>query len=374
MDLIWAVYPGYSDEIFTKDELLNSVREHMDLAVRVIQRGSSPTPEELDARRGLGEQRAKQGVPLESVIQAYRSNERVIFLDLLAAMRDQPIREMNQYTELILTMFDLLTQQIINSYRDASAAIESLRERAESELMQAFASGVVPVAASIDRWVNVLGLDPSANYAGIAILGDPGAHGHKSQHLRHRLHRALQPYLLTPPLYGDVPDGTLVLVSLSPGAPLTADLLQGKLFDASDASTQVVGVGETRSGITLSVSSCDHALTAARAAMVRGPRTILGYSDALLEAFLMSRPTIADQLVDDFLGPLHGQPHLVETLESLYLNGLSQATVARELFVHVNTVTHRIRRTRELSGRDPLNLEDGAQFMLALRWLKLRDT
>lgn len=372
VDLIWATYPGYSEELFTKDELFQSVEEHMSLAIRVIRRGKTATAHELQARRGLGERRAQQGVPLESVIQAYRSTERVIFLDLLAAIQDWPIKLTTHYADLIITTFDLLTQEIINSYREASAEIESVRERAESELIQALASGVSPLNSDIDRWVDILGIDPAARYAAIAIFGRGSAASRESHHLRRRLHQALQPYISGSPLYGDVSEGTLALVSPYADVSQLATIVRDALLAAGQETGQVAGIGEISVGLAAAGNSCAHALIAARAAAAREPLTVLSYSDALLEAFLMSRPTIADRVFDDFLEPLRLQPHLVETLESLFRNGLSQASVARELFVHVNTVTHRVRRIRELSGKDPLNVEDGAQFLLALRWSSLR--
>ena len=40
---------------------------------------------------------------------------------------------------------------------------------------------------------------------------------------------------------------------------------------------------------------------------------------------------------------------------------------ARELFLHSNTVRHRLARIGEITGRNPLNFEDQAAFTIGLR-------
>jgi DNA-binding PucR family transcriptional regulator len=59
----------------------------------------------------------------------------------------------------------------------------------------------------------------------------------------------------------------------------------------------------------------------------------------------------------------------VELLSTLRVfidaDGHLQATADR-LYVHVNTVRHRLRRIRELSGRDPLSQNDLVDLRIAL--------
>ena len=55
----------------------------------------------------------------------------------------------------------------------------------------------------------------------------------------------------------------------------------------------------------------------------------------------------ADALHEAVLGPLQRHPHLVETLQTLVDEHLSQSATARALYVHPNTVSHRVRRIQD---------------------------
>lgn len=50
----------------------------------------------------------------------------------------------------------------------------------------------------------------------------------------------------------------------------------------------------------------------------------------------------------------------------LATNG-SLIDTARELFLHTNTVRHRLARIHEITGRNPLHFEDQAAFAIGLR-------
>lgn len=50
----------------------------------------------------------------------------------------------------------------------------------------------------------------------------------------------------------------------------------------------------------------------------------------------------------------------------LAANG-SLIDTARKLFLHSNTVRHRLTRIGQITGRNPLNFEDQAAFMIGLR-------
>jgi DNA-binding PucR family transcriptional regulator len=121
-------------------------------------------------------------------------------------------------------------------------------------------------------------------------------------------------------------------------------------------------------------ASCRQSLEAARAAAVStttSQTAIVDYHEALIEILLSSQATVADTLVATRLYPLADCPHLRETVEALLANDLSQSRVARQLFVHVNTVNHRVKRIREITGMDLTRLSDAVELSLAVRWQRL---
>jgi DNA-binding PucR family transcriptional regulator len=118
--------------------------------------------------------------------------------------------------------------------------------------------------------------------------------------------------------------------------------------------------------------SCSQAGDSARAALIAGDGTsIVTYKEALLEVLLSGRPAAADALVASRLAPLFDHPHLLETLGTLLDEDLSQSRAARRMFVHVNTMGHRVKRITEITGYDPTRTADVVEMALALRWANM---
>jgi sugar diacid utilization regulator len=374
-ELMWHIYPGYSEDRFGHDELMPSVRANLDLAVAVVRRNREPTAAELAPARALGTRRASQSVPLESVIQAYRSTERVILLDLVADSRAWPQQQANRRADLVITTFDLLTDEMINAYRDTSSAIEATRRRTENELVNALASGHPVTSAELQQWVHTLQIDAAVNWFAFALLGGSQADPLDLQRLRRRLAAQLQPHT-THIVFGDVGEATVALAALRSAGTEPRAILSQALPNLSSTTVIYCGIGQFSDNLAAAGESCRQSLEAVRAAAAgtaASGATIVDYREALLEILLSSRPAVADTLVTTRLRPLSDHPHLAQTMEALLANDLSQSRVARELFVHVNTVNHRVKRIREITGLDLTRFPDAMEAALALRWHRLTE-
>lgn len=372
-ELMWNVYPGYSEDRFGHEELMPSVRANLDLTVEVLRRDRGPSSAEMAPARLLGSRRASQSVPLESVIQAYRSTERVILLDLLADSRKWPEKEANHRADLVITTFDLLTDEMINAYRDTSSAIEATRRRTENELVNALTSGHPVTSAEFHQWVQTLQIDPDTRWFAFALLGPAHADPLDLQRLRRRLAAALQPHAAHT-LFGDVGPSTVALATLRVPTAEPRRILEQVLSTLHGDIVIYCGIGEFSRSLAAAGESCRQSIEAARAAAAgtaRAGTTVVEYHDALIEILLSSRPAVADTLVSTRVHPLAAYPHLMQTMEALLANDLSQSRVARELFVHVNTVNHRVKRIRDITGMDLTRFNDAVELALALRWQKL---
>ena len=100
---------------------------------------------------------------------------------------------------------------------------------------------------------------------------------------------------------------------------------------------------------------------------VVGPEGLLS-----LEGLLEQQPAARlEPFIDQLLRPLldsdadRGTEHIATLRSFLANNGSLQAT-AREQYLHVNTVRHRLARARDLSGRDPLVFADRVALVIAL--------
>lgn len=91
--------------------------------------------------------------------------------------------------------------------------------------------------------------------------------------------------------------------------------------------------------------------------------------DSLLEGLPLSRlAPFKNQLIDPLerLDNDRGTQHM-RTLRAFLATNGSLIDTARELFLHTNTVRHRLSRIHEITGRNPMSFEDQAAFAIGLR-------
>jgi len=105
-----------------------------------------------------------------------------------------------------------------------------------------------------------------------------------------------------------------------------------------------------------------------------GPEGLLS-----LEGLLEQQPAgRLEPFVDQLVGPLlasdadRGTEH-ISTLRSFLANNGSLQATARDQYLHVNTVRHRLARVRDLTGRDPLVFADRVALAIALWAYDRRD-
>jgi DNA-binding PucR family transcriptional regulator len=102
----------------------------------------------------------------------------------------------------------------------------------------------------------------------------------------------------------------------------------------------------------------------------------LSFDEVLIDHMLRLSP-YADRILDSAMEALIDydavrQAELVSTLRAFIANGFCAARAGEALCVHPNTVAYRIRRIRELSGRDPQSPDDLLFFLLGLKLLDMR--
>jgi hypothetical protein len=363
--LIWNTYRGYTSEVFDRGELDHFVRMNVVVVLECVRRGTPLRSDQLVHARELGEQRAHQGVPLESVIQAFRSTERVMLLHVLRTHRDG---SSDTPTELALSCFDALTNAMIDAYREASSAIDAVSRRAEVELTTALTNGWELDPAEAERWTGVLGVD--RNRAHICVVFALSKHSDPllSQRLRRRAVTKLSAARIEPVICRES-DGSLVTF-----APVHTDSMPR--FDAclaallNDPSGDCTGIFMGDAAPTLRAGHRSY--LQARAVQDVASRkhlagTMLRYSDVLLDVLIGQNGPARERFVADRLGPIQDSTHLLETIAALAHCNMSQSKAAKEMYVHVNTVALRAKKIHELTGRNPLVFTDLVELYLAAR-------
>jgi len=150
-----------------------------------------------------------------------------------------------------------------------------------------------------------------------------------------------------------------------------AEALRSRLARANGDDTLSAGVGGPKRGTTgahLALLQAEQAVVLGRA--LNGDGAVTMFEDLGPYTFVLGRPeSDIREFADRILGPLaDGEQHadLVRTLDAyLRLHGSLNA-VARDLFLHRNTVRQRLRRIAKLTGADLKNADSRLALQLAL--------
>jgi sugar diacid utilization regulator len=155
--------------------------------------------------------------------------------------------------------------------------------------------------------------------------------------------------------------------------------VRGDLVELAAAVTVDVGIGmsgyhDRLPDLSIALEEAREAAAIAFGAGIRGRAVAL--EDVIVDHMLRSSAH-AQRLLDRTLRPLQEydaahRAELVETLRAYIATGTNLAKSARMLTVHANTVVYRLRRIRELTGRDPQATDELMVLYLALKLDELR--
>jgi DNA-binding PucR family transcriptional regulator len=121
-----------------------------------------------------------------------------------------------------------------------------------------------------------------------------------------------------------------------------------------DVSAGVAGPKPGTSGAHFALLQAEHALTLGRG--LHGHGRTVHFDELGAFCFVLNQP--ADDIrtfSERMLGPLVAEARheeLLDTLEAYLRSGGSANAVARQLYLHRNTVRHRLRRIAQLTGAD----------------------
>ncbi|WP_280255211.1 PucR family transcriptional regulator [Nocardia wallacei] len=141
-------------------------------------------------------------------------------------------------------------------------------------------------------------------------------------------------------------DDVLAAAAAAAGITVTATLVRADRDQVTDAHTRA------------------HELLELACAAGHGPG-LRRFRDLVVE-YQVTRPGLARDRLLAILDPLTAQPELLDTLARHIHNELNRTRTAQELGVHANTVDHRLRRVRQLTGYDPNQLADLCTLRAAL--------
>jgi sugar diacid utilization regulator len=345
--------------------------------------GGEPAPDEaLEATRLSAARRIQQGISLDSFLHAARLWGQITWETVLEEARPDDPDEREAALHIaghVLRHMDSMSVAVAAGYLAEAEGVSSDREVVRRDLLDDLISGQGD-NERIRRLARSLRVRLSNDYVVVVVRGEEPAGDDASRFALRRVVEAAREHLRPT-------DGSLLVgmrqgevVALYPvPQPAEADGVRAQcaaLADALAADGASVGLSGWHPGmaqIAVGYAEADEAVQIAAASGIRG--RAVAFDEVLIDHMVRSSPH-GDRIVDGTLRPLldydaERQSELVPTLRAYVNAGFNLTKSAETLCVHPNTVVYRLRRIRELSGRDPHDPEDLLLLFLGLKLTEL---
>lgn len=334
-------------------EVTNVTMGCLRLAMDMLDKRRPPTDEELNGFRESSAQWAREGIPLETILEVLHEGFRLGWLHVVNGAEGTDVNDVAQGGELLVSMLSRVTVAATESYISELKVVASEHHTAAHRLVTALLAG--RAGAAMERQ---FGIDVASEYVVLAVYlpkhadeNDPAVNpAVPARRKLRRVQAELAKVCGRTALSLLSPEGGTVLL---PGSPTDewVDSLVAQLSKAAE-------VDITASAVTAETADVPHASERSHelldlAQLMHSTPKVYRLSDLVFE-YQMMRPGAGREYLVALLDPLEKTPDLINTLEVHLQNDLNRQRTARQLHVHTNTVDYRLKRIAELTGLDPV--------------------
>jgi DNA-binding PucR family transcriptional regulator len=375
---------GTPDDRNLLNEEFSAALEHVEVLVASLETGEPVPDEYLERLRQLAARRLHQGVPLEAFLHANRLWETVCWDAVLTVAHTDVPQEREAALEIggrVLRLADRISTAVSHGYLDEITDRGLLRRDLLDALLTAKGGGNGTL-----RLARMLRLRLAENYVVVVLRGEgvevgdareqPPAARSTLDRIVEETRRNVRPSsgsLLTGMRNGDL----VVLYPASGPAELDAVRQDCEALGAAlgaDVHIGISGWHEGLSAVGIAYAEAKDAVEIAATRRIQGHA--VGLEEVLVDSLLHSSVP-ARRMLTDTLRPLANydaarRAALVPTLRAYLDARLNVTKSAAALFVNPNTVVYRLRRIKELCGRDPHDPDDLLVLSLALKLADLR--
>jgi sugar diacid utilization regulator len=353
-----------------------------------IETGRHGSPADFGEARAGAARRVHQDMSLESFLHAARLWGRVLWETVLSCTDEQQPGELKaalRIADQLLEHMDLMSTAAAQGYLDELQSVWSDREVVQRDLLDALIAGEGD-SERVRRLASSLRLRLSNCYVVVIVRGEERpAEESPEQSLAKRI--ALRRIVEAARAHLRPRAGSLLVgmrhgevIGLYPFADPSelGSIKEACCSLARDLAGQGadVGISSARHGLAKLAVSYAEAREAVEIAVASGaPGRVVAFNEVLIDSIMRSSRH-ADQLFEDMIAPLvryDAEKHseLVRTLRAYVDSGFNLTKSAELLCVHANTVVYRLRRIKQLSGRDPHVPDDLLVLYLGLKLAEL---
>ncbi|WP_354698195.1 hypothetical protein DSM112329_03860 [Paraconexibacter sp. AEG42_29] len=334
-------------------DVRETVRIGYEATLELWAAGRLAAPEQLPPFRDNGATRAAEGRPLPLVLRAYRVSGLGIYDYVVdhPEVRLDPEEERN-FARLTMAFVDQLSNEVTLGYVETTGQLANQQGRARREFLEDLLAGRLLGAAEVDERASTLGLvlprSPRLIVAAPRLGDGSGLVDHARIALR-ELDRSHQADDDTPFRLQLITRGQLVLIDQA------ADPAHVRRALDAAGLTGVVLTVENLVDLAGAYQQARHVHEYLRTAVVSAGTVVAGDEASLLAVLAKARgdaltKPATSAILGDLLTPAHAV--LLETLDAYFLTGNS-VSAAHRLGVHAQTMRYRLKRIREITGRDP---------------------
>jgi hypothetical protein len=339
-----------------------STREHIRRGIEAMAGVENASHLTAELWRQTGRRRARQGVPMELVLNAYTLGTRVLWEALVAQAANGRVEADDQVLlaagKAVWAALDVQNAVFIEAYRRESVRLQRRDLQRQQSTLDALVEGRAadPVIAAEAR--EALGVGSELAVACVVAPYD-GSLEEPLTPLEDRLERMgivshwhVRGGLYFGLLAGDLPDEDGLVALIRPH-------VAGR-----------VGIASSPDGVSGFATAFQLASRAADT-IPRDRRDVVAVSRRLPEVLLAGSPEIASLLAGQTVAPLLAQPPhvaqtLLDTLAALLAHDGSAKHAAEALYCHRNTVIYRSRQIEQLTGRRLTDPRDKLLLTLGL--------
>ncbi|MGW4789218.1 helix-turn-helix domain-containing protein [Streptomyces sp. NPDC004230] len=349
-------YSSVYGQVLPQDQQWREAEEAMRIGIETLYAPRDSPRRDLEHAEDTGRRRARQGLPLDLLVHAYRNAGYLLWdalVDGAAGQEPERLAALMRSTTMVWSAVDAQTQTASEAYRATEAELRRRTDEQLQALLDALLEGQATPGLAARA---AAGLDlPEHGPCAVVVL------------------RAERREAAERPVRGAGfrfiwrmrADGEVGVVALTPDQDLdgVARVLDGWCSGPGGISPVVPGLaelGRARRLAELALRTCPPDATA-----------VVRLDQRMPTALVVSQPELADRLVADvFGGLLELEPAdravLLETLDVWLACEGSAGRAASRLYCHRNTVFNRLRRLEQLTFRSLARPRDLIEMTLAL--------
>ncbi|MCW2777939.1 MAG: hypothetical protein JWN17_1664, partial [Frankiales bacterium] len=179
---ILAEDPTYANRTRTPTaDLRRSCRDNLHRLLQAMTGELADGDDPLDAPRDTGARRAEQGMPLESVLHAYRLGYRIIWEGLVRQARsdrphgDRQVDSLVDAASVVWEIIDLFSAAVAGSYRETEAALARRDAHRRDATLDALLDGRGADRSVAADAAATLDLPEHGPYVVLVVTGEAGA-------------------------------------------------------------------------------------------------------------------------------------------------------------------------------------------------------